>query len=162
LIFQWIVPVALLDRNVKPFEETMLPTNDWITTLSRRIPSHPELACELIRGFISQLEAAGWNEADIFAVHMALEESIMNAIKHGNKSDPAKSVEVLAKFSEGRFEAVIVDQGEGFALEDVPDPTLDENLELSSGRGVKLIQTFMDEVEYLDGGRRIRMLKIRS
>jgi serine/threonine-protein kinase RsbW len=44
----------------------------------------------------------------------------------------------------------------------VPDPTLDENLELSSGRGVKLIQTFMDEVEYLDGGRRIRMLKIRS
>lgn len=140
----------------------MPPDDEWILTINRRIPSKPELACELIRDFVGRVEQAGWDESDVFAIHMALEESIMNAIKHGNAGDETKIVEVVAQFSENRFEATIEDQGKGFKLEEVPDPTLDENLEMTTGRGVKLIQTFMDTVEYLDGGRKVRLQKQRQ
>ncbi|MEZ6094712.1 MAG: ATP-binding protein [Pirellulaceae bacterium] len=136
-----------------------MPNTDWISNLERSIPSDTKVACQLIREFVAQMQDAGWNEASIFAVHMALEESIMNAIKHGNESDPEKFVQIEARFSVDRFEAEIVDEGLGFEPSEVADPTLDENLELTSGRGVMLIREFMDEVEYLDGGRRIRMTK---
>lgn len=130
--------------------------------LQQTFASVPQMACELIRSVVSELETRGWTESDMFAIHMALEESIMNAIKHGNKCDPAKQVTVRFQLFEDRFEVVIRDQGAGFRLEDVPDPTLEENLENTSGRGVMLIQQFMDQVEYQDGGCQVAMLKRRS
>lgn len=130
--------------------------------IDRSIPSDPAVACELILTTIHHMERLGWNEADVFAVHMALEESIMNAIKHGNRRDPAKQIKLIIQIFSDRFEAVIRDEGCGFCLASVPDPTADENLEKSSGRGVMLIRQFMDDVEYQDGGCQIQIRKNRS
>ncbi len=135
---------------------------DWIWKIDQEIPSRAEVACGLIRDFVEKLEDAGWNEALVFAIHMALEESIMNAIKHGNANDESKLVRIVAGFTASLFQATVTDEGEGFNPADVADPTLDENLEITSGRGVMLIRQFMDDVEYSQGGRKILMRKHRG
>jgi serine/threonine-protein kinase RsbW len=103
-----------------------------------------------------------YSENDIFAIRLCLEEALINAVKHGNKHDPAKSVRVTARVSADDIEIVIQDQGPGFRREDVPDPTLAENLEKFSGRGILLIEAYMTNVEWSDAGRRIRLYKKRE
>lgn len=105
------------------------------------------------------VEKSRFSTDDVFAVKLALEEAIINAIKHGNKFDPKKTVTVEAKVTPRQVEIVIEDQGPGFDRKRVPDPTLDENLEKCSGRGILLIESYMDKVEYSNGGRRVRMIK---
>jgi serine/threonine-protein kinase RsbW len=94
----------------------------------------------------------------VFAIRIALEEAIVNAIKHGNRQDPTKKVFVEAKVTPKRAEITIEDQGEGFVRHCVPDPTAEENLHKCSGRGVLLIESYMDS-EWSQGGRRVRMVK---
>ena len=86
----------------------------------------------------------------------------MNAIKHGNGLDASKEVHVLSELTERRFWIQISDEGPGFNPEDVPDPTLDENLELPSGRGLMLMRTFMAKVEFNERGNKVTMEKHRS
>lgn len=130
--------------------------------MERSIPSEPLEACELIRWVVERLETEQWGEDVLFAVHMALEEAVMNAIKHGNKRDVSKMVHVLVSCAGNELTMRVRDEGPGFCLEDVPDPTEDENLEKPSGRGVLLIREFMDEVSYNECGNEVRMLKRRS
>jgi serine/threonine-protein kinase RsbW len=94
----------------------------------------------------------------VFAIRIALEEAIVNAIKHGNRLDASKKVFVEAKVTPKRAEITIEDQGEGFQRAGVPDPTAEENLYKCSGRGVLLIESYMDS-EWSQGGRRVRMVK---
>src|SRR3954469_12500587 len=80
--------------------------------------------------------ANAFGEDDTFAIKLSLEESLINAVKHGNKFDEAKTVDVEARISRDTVEIDIEDQGPGFDPKNVPDPTLDENLEKCSGRGI--------------------------
>jgi serine/threonine-protein kinase RsbW len=106
----------------------------------------------------------GFGDEVIFAIDLAVRESVANAVKHGNKFDDTKKVDItFADLSEG-FEVTVRDFGEGFAVDDIPDPTNPENLLKTNGRGILFIRSFMDEVEWahpMDGGLMVKMLKKR-
>jgi serine/threonine-protein kinase RsbW len=109
---------------------------------------------------------AGLDEDAVHWVGVAVRESVINAIKHGNQSDPARRV--IVEFSpvpaENADELVIrvEDEGDGFEPESVADPLSPENILKSSGRGIFLIRSFMDDVRLQkvpDGGMEVRMVK---
>ena len=108
------------------------------------------------------LRACDYTEHDIFKIRLALEEALVNAIKHGNQMDPDKRVRGSYRVTPDRFEIRIVDEGSGFNPEDVPDPTLPENIEKGCGRGVFLIRGFMTEVKYHAPGNVVTMCKVRE
>ncbi len=108
---------------------------------------------------MDQVDAAKFDPHAVFAIKLSLEEALINAIKHGNKLDPGKKVHVEAWVSPKQVEIIVEDEGPGFDRSKIPDPTREENLELCSGRGILLIESYMDEVEYTKGGRRLRMVK---
>ncbi len=108
------------------------------------------------------LRAVAFAEHDIFAIRLALEEALVNAIKHGNQMDRAKVVRVTYQVSAERFEVQVADEGPGFDPADVPDPTAPENLERPCGRGLLLMRHYMTEVAYHDRGRAVRMSKDRQ
>ena len=116
-------------------------------------------AREVQRQILELVENQHYNENAQFALKLALEEALINAVKHGNGLDPKKRVRGKAVVTADRCEVVVQDEGPGFTRVAVPDPTLEENLEKTSGRGVLLIEAYMDEVEWTDKGRRIRMVK---
>jgi anti-sigma regulatory factor (Ser/Thr protein kinase) len=95
-----------------------------------------------------------------FAIETALREALANAVLHGCKSDPAKRVhcEVNCE-ADGSVQILVRDPGEGFDPGSVASPLSDENVRADHGRGVYLIRQLMDEVEYANGGREIRMKK---
>ena len=101
----------------------------------------------------------GFKEQCLFALKIALEEALVNAIKHGNKQDATKQVTIEAAISPGKAEILIEDQGPGFDRSAVPDPLAEENLEKPSGRGILLIESYMTHVTWDLGGRRVRMIK---
>ena len=101
----------------------------------------------------------GFDGDNYFAIHMALDEALVNAVKHGNRRDPAKKVYVEASVSDKLVEIFIEDEGPGFVRECVPDPTKEENLEKCSGRGILLMEAYMDSVSWDRDGRRVRLVK---
>ena len=104
------------------------------------------------------LASRGYDTAAAFAIRLALEEAIVNAFRHGNRSDPAKRVHLTAAIDAHVATFEIRDEGPGFDLSAVPDPTEEENLEIPSGRGIMLMRAYMSEVEYLGAGNRMRMV----
>lgn len=107
----------------------------------------------------------GFGDEILFAVDMAVRESVANAVKHGNKLDETKSVEITFFNSVEGFEITVRDFGPGFVVEEIPDPTNPENLLKASGRGILFMRSFMDEVEWSNhsgGGMVVKMLKKRS
>jgi serine/threonine-protein kinase RsbW len=116
-----------------------------------------------VQGLIEEaLQASAYTEHDIFAIKLALEEALVNAIKHGNQMDPDKQVFIVYKITPERFDIRITDQGAGFNPEDVPDPTAIENIERPCGRGLLLMRGFMTEVEYHGKGNIVSMCKVRE
>ena len=107
---------------------------------------------------------SGFGDEVLFAIDMAVREAVANAVKHGNKLDAAKSVEIEFTNLEKGFEITVRDYGTGFAVDDVPDPTNPENLLKANGRGVLFMRTFMEEVEWFsheNGGTVVKMCKLR-
>jgi serine/threonine-protein kinase RsbW len=124
------------------------------------IPSNDQHARDDVEEqILSDIRRRGYNGDAVFAIKLALEEAMTNAIKHGNRLDPRKKVHVEATVTPKEAVIVIEDEGPGFDRCVVPNPTLVENLEKCSGRGIHLIEAYMNEVEYTRGGRRVRMLK---
>ncbi|MFO0918229.1 MAG: ATP-binding protein [Planctomycetaceae bacterium] len=111
---------------------------------------------------VQRLEELQFPARDVFGVRLALEEGIVNAIKHGNQLDPAKSVRIWWQVSADAVRVEIEDQGPGFTPENVPDPTLDENLERPCGRGIMLMRAFMTHVEYVGRGNKLVLEKQRQ
>ena len=104
-------------------------------------------------------QARGMSEMDLPDMQLALEEGLANAIKHGNKMDPEKKVTVECFLNEDIVRVVIQDEGPGFDVNEVPDPTLPENLDKPSGRGVMLMKAFMDDVLYNEVGNQLTFIK---
>ncbi|MBM4110829.1 MAG: ATP-binding protein [Phycisphaerae bacterium] len=104
----------------------------------------------------------GYGREALFAVRLALEEALVNAIRHGNRHVPDGQVDVQWSVDgdEARFE--VHDQGEGFDPDAVPDPTQDDNLEIPSGRGIMLMKAYMSEVEYRGPGNHLSLVYKRS
>lgn len=144
------------------FQIDNLEMSDSAWNLNVAIESIPNKGCDLITQIIAKVSEMGWDDGDIFKIHMALEEAIMNAIKHGNELDASKEVSVDVTVEQDWFYADIKDEGQGFEREDVPDPTLEQNLLKESGRGLMLIEKFMSSVEYVGCGNRVKMSKKKS
>lgn len=126
------------------------------------IPSDNAAAQQLQERIIRALEDFDYSPRDIFCMRLAMEEAVINAIKHGNRRDRSKKVYIQCRISERRVCLVVEDEGAGFRLEDVPDPTAEENLDKPSGRGIRLMQSFLTSVEYNEKGNRVTLIKDRQ
>jgi len=124
-----------------------------------RIASKLDQARQVEKELLSQADRFGYGDAAVFAIKLALEEALNNAIKHGNGFDATKTVEVTFDIDAEQAVVTITDQGKGFNPETVPDPTADENLEKPCGRGIMLMKAYMDEVEYNKKGNQVRLVK---
>ena len=129
---------------------------------SEVIESKPSAISDVYERILSNLEGNGYSEDDIFAVHLALEEAFLNAITHGNKMDPGKKVRIDYLVNVDKVEIDIMDQGEGFNPETVPDPRLGQNLYKTAGRGLLLISSYMDVVEFNEQGNRVHMVRYKE
>ena len=96
---------------------------------------------------VGAAQQAGFDEDDLLKIGMAIREAMVNAVIHGNRYNSNKRVHFALHRNGERFTVQIGDEGEGFDLEDVPDPLAAENLMRTSGRGLFLIRSFMDEVK---------------
>jgi serine/threonine-protein kinase RsbW len=108
---------------------------------------------------VAQAAAFHYDDHQIFALRLALDEALSNAIKHGNANNPTKKVFVDFTIDHNHIEISICDEGPGFKPEALPDPTAEENLELPNGRGVMLIKAYMTSVSYNDKGNCVTMIK---
>jgi len=106
------------------------------------------------------LQEVHTTEHDIFGIKLALEEALVNAIKHGNQMDRSKKVHITYRFLPDRFEVHITDEGNGFDPDEVPDPTAVENLERPCGRGLMLMRHYMSEVAFHGIGNSVSMSKL--
>ncbi len=88
---------------------------------------------------------AGFDEDDQHKIDMAVHESVINAIWHGNKNDPSKHIWLRFEIFNDRLEIRVRDQGNGYDPSNLPDPLSQDNLLNVSGRGIFLIRTFMDD-----------------
>ncbi|MFM9966269.1 MAG: ATP-binding protein [Planctomycetaceae bacterium] len=123
------------------------------------IPNDTTEAREIQERIVGLMEQNAWPMRECFGVRLAMEEAMVNAIKHGNRMEPDKKVFIACELTTDEVTIVIEDQGEGFKLEEVPDPTDDDNLEKPGGRGIMLIRSFMNGVIYNDRGNRLTMIK---
>ena len=126
------------------------------------ISSDTSLGHDIQERIINVLESQSYSDHDLFGLRLALEEALVNAIKHGNGMDPDKQVHIDCRFEVDRVRIVIEDEGGGFDLKAVPDPTDDENLERPGGRGIMLMRSFMNTIEYNDSGNRLVLEKVRA
>jgi len=134
----------------------------WLWRCERVIASDPALARQVLDELLVQLEARHWQQRDIFAVHLATEEALINAIHHGNNSDAGKHIRVACLLGRDRIRIEISDEGPGFDPSVLPDPTCGERLHSPCGRGVMLMRAFMSRVEFNARGNTVTMEKQRE
>jgi len=140
----------------------MSPSNDLgsVPFTDVTIPSDTAEARRFQEEIEKHLVERRVTDQEVFSVRLALEEALVNAIKHGNQLDRAKNVFISYRFVADRFEVRITDEGQGFDPADVPDPTDVENLERPCGRGLMLMRHYMTEVEYNGTGNSVSMAKV--
>jgi serine/threonine-protein kinase RsbW len=127
-----------------------------------RIASDPAEARRVQEEIEAALKAQQYSEHDIFSIRLAVEEALVNAIKHGNRMDRTKQVQITYHVYADQFEVSIADEGQGFDPEEVPDPTAEENLERPCGRGLMLMRHYMSEVSFSTLGNSVLMRKRRN
>lgn len=115
------------------------------STIELRIQSSLEYT-DLVENITNNLTfMAGCDSDHAYFIEMAVREIVVNAIRHGNRFDMNKQVSVRYRFNSETFEVIIRDQGQGFDFDHLPDPCDEANLLKSSGRGIFLVRSFMDD-----------------
>jgi serine/threonine-protein kinase RsbW len=115
---------------------------------------------QTVLGHVTSL--VGFDEDAAHYMSVAVRESVVNAIKHGNRGNEKKRVKVSFVIQPGALEVGVLDEGPGFDPGRIPDPVADENLLKTDGRGIFFMRSFMDEVEYSfppKGGTLVRLVK---
>lgn len=111
-------------------------------------------------------EVLGFDYERIYWMSIALREAVNNAIKHGNKEDPDKSVAIDFQIYPDKIRILISDEGKGFDSNKIPDPTLNDNIMKADGRGLFFIKSFMDELEIIHSderrGTKIALIKYKD
>jgi serine/threonine-protein kinase RsbW len=126
------------------------------------VPSRLE-ALESVQQLVTEA-ALEYKLSEDFAywMELSISESMINAIRHGNRCDPSKNAHLRISMHGSEIEIIVEDQGSGFSLDSLADPTETQNLLKPSGRGILIIRSFMDEVNISvseGGGSRLRMVK---
>jgi len=135
-----------------------------VDTAELSLPSRIETVAAAAAAVAEFINRSGVSEDAAFGIDMAVREAVTNAVVHGNSQDEAKRVEIVLKSSPEAVEISVHDQGPGFNPNEVPDPTEEENILKTSGRGIFFMRSFMDEVDWFlppEGGTTVRMLKRR-
>jgi len=96
---------------------------------------------------LREAQELGFDEDDLHRIGMSVRECMVNAVVHGNRYNARKKVRLTVSRTADRLTIVIADEGEGFDMASLPDPLANENLLRHSGRGILLIQAFMDEFQ---------------
>ena len=107
-------------------------------------------------------EASGFSEDECYRIGMSVREGVINAFHYGNQEKPEKKIHLAIDLTGEKMVIHVMDEGKGFRLTDVPDPLAEENLLSTSGRGIFLMRTFMDEFDVVygrTGGAEIIMSK---
>jgi serine/threonine-protein kinase RsbW len=107
-------------------------------------------------------QRAGMDEDDLLQIGMAIRESVVNAVVHGNRYNAHKKVRFAATSDGQRLTVRVADEGEGFDFDSIPDPLAPENLLRTSGRGIFLIRSFMDDFQIRrleSGGTEVTLVK---
>lgn len=134
----------------------------WNWSKECTIASCMDDAHALIDQVMDQLNGKKWGGKELFAINLALEEALVNAVQHGNRSDPDKVVRFRCRLSDDNVYFRIEDEGEGFDPEEVPDPTDAEHIMVASGRGVLLIRSFVSRIKWNDRGNVLEFEKDRA
>jgi serine/threonine-protein kinase RsbW len=108
------------------------------------------------------LTAREYDERDVFAIRLALDEALVNAVKHGNRMDRSKHVRIAYRLTDEQFEITIEDAGAGFDPDAVADPLASENLERPCGQGLLLMRHYMSAVAFHPPGNKVTMSRHRS
>jgi len=114
------------------------------------------------RRLLFELETNNFSREDIFAIHLALEEAFLNAVRHGSKMDPGKEIKIDYSVSSDKVEISMADEGDGFDPIAVPDPRCGENLYKTKGRGLLLMRSYMDVIEFNERGNRVHMVRYKE
>jgi serine/threonine-protein kinase RsbW len=135
------------------------PTPGGALLFDRSFPSGRDEKNEALNALLDALSGAKImaGDSDEARARLCLDEALVNAVTHGNQSDPAKSVRVRAFLAADIWSVLIEDEGTGFREEDLPDPSAPENLLEESGRGVHLIRSMMDSAGYWKNGSALLM-----
>ena len=137
--------------------EFRAPTNH-----SMVVESKPSAIVEVCERVLLEVEANNFSQEDSFAAHLALQEAFTNAIKHGNKMDPRKQVKIEYSVDSDRIEVCLTDEGDGFDPDSVPDPRHGQNVYKTEGRGLLLMHSYMDVVEFDERGNSVRMVRYKE
>jgi serine/threonine-protein kinase RsbW len=150
-------------RMLSPLQESC-----WSTALKDSLFSEPWCLAYLssVDEIVPQLDevaqvmtTVGYSQKDVFCVRLALEEALVNAIKHGHRHDPRKQVEFRYRIDREKVLLEVEDQGQGFDPQDIPDPTAVENLERPCGRGLLLMRAYMTWIRYNESGNCLTLCK---
>jgi anti-sigma regulatory factor (Ser/Thr protein kinase) len=123
------------------------------------LPSDLSLMDGVLHYLIERVSKLGLIKPERSNLFVALDEAFVNAVKHGNRNDPNKLVRITAEISPQEARFTVEDEGEGFNVQEIPDPCDPSNLFKTSGRGVLLIYNIMDEVKYNERGNQLTMIK---
>ncbi|MDO8303160.1 MAG: ATP-binding protein, partial [Sedimentisphaerales bacterium] len=117
---------------------------------------------KLCKEILKEVKSNHFSQSDVFGIRLSIEEALINAVRHGNNDNPHKKVCVAYSIAADKFEISIEDEGCGFSPVAVPDPRCGENLYKATGRGLLLIRTYMDSVDYNAAGNIIHMVKYKA
>lgn len=113
---------------------------------------------EEVRNFLEQIfNESALDKRHFNRVFLGLSEAVNNSMLHGNELDEKKSVSISVRFEKKSIVLEIGDEGSGFDFHHLSDPRTKDNIKKESGRGLFLIQSFADELQFLDGGSRVRI-----
>jgi len=127
-------------------------------SINIQIPSLME-NIRIIESFIDNTKDIYNIDDDIYGnIMIAVTESVNNAIKHGNREDKTKNVNLSLILKENEVRFIIEDQGPGFDYSNPPDPTLAENIDKPGGRGIFLMKHLSDEVHFAENGRKVELV----
>ena len=115
-----------------------------------------------IEDILAALETMAYSAKELFAVRLALEEALVNAIKHGHQGDPSKEVQLRYHLTSNCLVVEIEDQGPGFKPQEVPDPFAPENLDRPCGRGLLLMRNYMTWVRFNSTGNCVTMCRLHT
>ena len=137
------------------------PTHDGPTT-KIDFPSRIREATRVLERIQDELSGRCFAEKTIFAIRLALDEAISNAIRHGNEGEPSRRVTIQYRITHDGFEGSVADEGPGFEPHAIPDPTQDEYLERPTGRGLMLMHAYMTTVRFNPRGNQVTLYKHRA
>ena len=134
-------------------------------TLEQELESTLESVDSAEQMVLAEAQALGLDDDDLYRVGIAIRECMVNAVVHGNRYNSRKKVHLKVERTADRLTIVVRDEGEGFDPNAVPDPLAGVNLLRGSGRGVMLMQSFMDEFQISQGqpqGTEVKMVKYKA